>query len=318
MIFTKVLCRSVLCLYLSACLSYVCSGSEPIIGEMDVREQIVKILFSKGLHTGFNKSTNLWIGIGTAIKRVETPDKNRKFFKDISNLHKVAFLNAKRDCLKRLGIKFSAKSESRISENNASFRKEFKELSTAIAQGVISQGDVLCVREAWNKNEYAIAVAVGWQGQESGKRYCHVIDESKGGRCLYDRWLKSVNMGSLTGFRRFTDDNGNLYIVGIGITDIQGLSGSELKYALKSSRLNAIQNLSFAMYSDVVIQEVLEKFMVEDGELGIDVWERFMATVIQRCSLQVPPFDEIFNGEITHKLSARKVHITIYASKMTK
>lgn len=276
---------------------------------MDVSSRAVKTLAAKGLKCGFNSKSNIWVAIGVSVGEMN-PNAGAGFQTKRNNLHKIAYLNAQRRLVRSMGVRMSAKSEMRTSGDRNVALQELRELSEAFAQRVLCGCVVLCAEEEWRNGELSVAMAVGVSKDAKGQiatkeaNACGEMDED------WRQWLAGEKLGTLSGSRQFRDSRGRIRRVGIGLADVQGLSGETLVNALDVAQIQAVQSLAFAMYADVAIKEVLEKGMAST-EADSVAWERFSYSVIQRCSIYTPPCVEVFDGDVVCPLTGRKLHMTI-------
>lgn len=269
----------------------------------------MKALAANGLKCGFNSKSNIWVDIGVVVFEMNL-DERQHFQANRNRLHKIAYLNAQRRLVRSMGVRMSAKSEMRTSGDCNVALQEIREFSEAYAQRVLCGCRVLCVEEEWRNGELSVAMAVG-VGKDAKEQIattetnaCGEMDED------WRQWLAGENLGTLSGARQFRDSRGRIRRVGIGLADVQGLSGENLATALQLAQIQAVQSLAFAMYADVAIKEVLEKGMASTDSDSV-AWERFSYSVIQRCSIYTPPCVEVFDGDVVCPLTGRKLHMTI-------
>lgn len=282
-------------------------------GTVDVQEMVMHKLAADGLKKGYNKGKRIWIAVGEASREIGNPVSNRKFFSERNELHVLAFLAAQRQLIRNLGVTLTACSEMRITGVGQYARREVSEFSKACANGYLSVCSVVCSEETWDGNEFSVAVAVSWNHSrrmsgEPLKTEC--LDDSKARKLV-----ESLDLQKLSGANRFVDIDGRPIVLGIGCADVEGRSGRELVAAMRLSRIQAIKALAFALYSDVAATEVLEKVLVESAD-DSTVWERFSASVIRRCDSYNPPSGEVFDGDIIHRLTGRKIHMTVYGVRI--
>ena len=277
-------------------------------GAVDVQEMVVHKLAVDGLKKGYNKGRHIWIAVGEASRAIGNPASNRKFFSERNELHVLAFLAAQRQLIRNLGVTLTACSEMRVTGVGQYARREVSEFSKACAHGYLNGCSVVCSEETWDGNVFSVAVAVSWNhcrrvSGEPLKTEC--LDEDKARKLA-----ESLDLQKLSGANRFVDIDGHPIVLGIGCADVEGRSGRDLVAAMRLSRTQAIKALAFALYSDVAATEVLEKVLLESADESM-VWERFSASVIRRCASYNPPSGEVFDGDIVHRLTGRKIHMTV-------
>lgn len=127
------------------------------------------------------------------------------------------------------------------------------------------------------------------------------------------KWLQSVDKGGLSGFRCVRDDSGQRHIIGFGMADVKGLSGKRIVNALRLSRMRVVQSVAFALKSDVVMSEILEKGMIKGSGDIPSTWENFTSSVVLKCSRYIPPIEDVYDGYVKHSLTGRDIYMTVCA-----
>ena len=130
------------------------------------------------------------------------------------------------------------------------------------------------------------------------------------------KWVESVQIASVIGSRRFKDQLGKFRYVGVGAADIQGKSGMALKNAMRIAQMSAKENLSFAIYSEMVSCDMASSVLedIAAGSLRIeDAWETFDKRVIRLCKGKIVRGHEVYSSaEIVHPITGRKLFVSVY------
>ncbi len=132
-------------------------------------------------------------------------------------------------------------------------------------------------------------------------------------------WLISNKQALLTstGGRRFRDDEGNVYFIGIGAQE-KGGSASAQRKAMSMAKIEAQTQVGFALFADVKSQEVMEsKEIVRNAGTNKDSTQSLTSmaeTLSQSISdMTIQGASEVYNHSGIHPLTGNEIYISVYA-----
>jgi hypothetical protein len=126
-----------------------------------------------------------------------------------------------------------------------------------------------------------------------------------------DAWLTT------TGGRRFRDNNGDIYYLGVGSEEI-GNSASADRRAISSAKIKAQAQVAFALFADVETQERLErKEQIRNGGQSKDFTQSVesMSEELSQSfkNLQLQGASQVFQTRGIHPLSGKKIYVSVFA-----
>jgi len=264
-------------------------------------------------------------------------------FKDRAN----AFFDA---AIKKLDEKYDAKNieakkrakldqiKKKVLEANAAFESASQRLKSL--EGTIKQ-EQTSVRELFSsmpifgatvveqfesynedKNEYKNCVIMMWSPKTEEIAVAMLKGENvvvpPGSESLKN-YLKSNKEAFLTttGGRRFRDDKGNVYFLGIAAQE-KGSSASSQRRAMSMAKIEAQTQLAFALYADVKSQEMMEsKEIVRNAGLDKDITQSLTSlseTLSQSIkNMQIQGASEVYSTTGVHPLSGKEIFVSVYA-----
>ena len=120
-----------------------------------------------------------------------------------------------------------------------------------------------------------------------------------------------------TGGRRFRDDKGNVYFIGIGAQE-KGSSASSQRRAMSMAKIEAQTQLAFALYADVKSQEMMEsKEIVRNAGLDKDATQS-LTSLSEHLSQSIKNMDiqgssEVYSTSGINPLSGKEIIVSVYA-----
>nr|WP_294565904.1 hypothetical protein [uncultured Rhodopila sp.] len=113
--------------------------------------------------------------------------------------------------------------------------------------------------ESYINGEYQIALEMKWS--KKNEKIARAIlkgevakDDPVPGRSLAD-WLTKLNKGAMVGSRTFTDENGDIWFIGVGSYPTDG-GGVRMTRAKLTASLSADRSLMFALLADAASNQV--------------------------------------------------------------
>lgn len=308
----KVSCRY-LCLFLLAVLSsWTCLA--------DAESIVMEQLKTAGLDVGYDETKQRFVVIGTAERKL--PDLSRALFDKARNdLGKIAALNARRELMYMLDIRVKAKDTVKTTVKAGMTVNEIRSVIEHFSKVKLSGCKVLCSAESYDKSTgtYQVALAIGWSQKvfidaekTSNSEWRSVDDDDR-----YEAWCKKNDLSTMIGSRDFTDTDGVRRYVGIGVTDVDGLTGKPLVMAMKKAVAKAKENLIFSLSVDAAAHDAAQR-MVRETSDGVtesrQLWEKFENMVFATYSGAFVNRNqrEVYSAIVTNPITGRKMQVSVY------
>ena len=175
--------------------------------------------------------------------------------------------------------------------------------------------------ESWNEKDeqYRIALVVLWSSKMERCTRAFISGEDfqvPPGSTTIREWINSQNWATASGGRRFRDNNGNVYFVGIAASPV-GKSSSSEKRARGVSEQMAKKEVAMSIFSDVSSNKMADQIMeTRSGGSGKDssvAAETFAATLQQQIKdRQVNGLQKLYGKKVVHPISQQYIYVTIY------
>ena len=164
-----------------------------------------------------------------------------------------------------------------------------------------------------------MALAIGWSQKvfidaekTSNSEWRSVDDDDR-----YEAWCKRNDLSTMIGSRDFTDTDGVRRYVGIGVTDVDGLTGKPLVMAMKKAVAKAKENLIFSLSVDAAAHDAAQR-MVRETSDGVtesrQLWEKFENMVFATYSGAFVNRNqrEVYSAIVTNPITGRKMQVSVY------
>lgn len=175
--------------------------------------------------------------------------------------------------------------------------------------------------ESWDEDseQYKVSLVVVWSAKNekaarafiSGEEY-KVKPQSK----TIKEWIRQNDWTTSTGGRKFVDNRGVTYFIGIAASPV-GKSSSSEKKARGVSELNAKKEVAMSLFADVASKKTAEQMMQTrnggDGKDSSAAAESFSSTLSQSIeNRQINGLQKFYGRKLTHPISNQKIFVTIY------
>lgn len=175
--------------------------------------------------------------------------------------------------------------------------------------------------ESWNEEEeqYEVALVVLWSSKMERLARAFITGEKfpiPPGEKTVGEWIDSQNWSSSTGGRRFRDNTGNVYFIGIGTSAI-GSSSSSRRRAMGVAEMMAKKEVAMSIFADVDSHKNASQLMeVRSGGASKDsshAAETFASELQQSIeNRQIHGLQELYGKELVHPISNQKIYVSIY------
>ncbi len=292
------------------------AAEKPYTAEAIVR----KSLMDRGIEIGIDTEKERYVFVGSCERDISDPLSEKNFLLIRAECAKIAELHAKSEIMQARQTTISASVSTGVQSCGNVTRKYTASIFKAVAADRQSGATVLTSAESWDGKRFQVAVAVGWSKklEEAGMRLQSatlptgdsVEDDEE-----WKKWADSVNLPMALGSRQFKDSQGRRRYVGIGVSDITGKSGVQLKEAMNLAKMAAKENLAFALYSESVSHRVAESIVqeIDAGDLSEeDAWETFTSRVMRTCKGKILRGHEVYCTEAIYPLTGSTIYISVY------
>ena len=176
--------------------------------------------------------------------------------------------------------------------------------------------------ESWDENreQYKVAMVTTWSAQQeemiramaSGAEY----SVPPGQQSMMD-YIAGQDWSTATGGRKFRDNQGNFYILGVGSSPVGNSSSSEQR-ARRSAESRARASVATTLYSDVEAQTRAEQAMMTmsggDGR-DVSIAAESIALEMEQSfeNRSVPGISRRFGRRLTHPLSGQDIYVSVYS-----
>ncbi len=176
--------------------------------------------------------------------------------------------------------------------------------------------------ESWDpdRQQYKVAMITIWSPKQEEMVRAMITGEAKTapqGRQSLIEYLNGQDWSTATGGRKFRDNQGNFYILGVAASPVGSSSSSERK-ARGVAELMARKEVATALYADVASQQKAEQAMATmSGGAGKDVSvaaESFSSELAQSIENRaVQGLSRRFGRRVTHPISGQDIYVSIYS-----
>jgi len=277
---------------------------------------------NSGLRIGYDKGAKRFVEIGVAEAVARDPSGEVLVDKLRNDLGNVAILNAKRNLMHKLTLEASGSDNVISVVDDEQFSLELKSVMRMFSQSKLMGCKVISSAESWDAaaGKYQVAVALGWSEKSAALMPRAIslddVDVTKNDPddLEWKRWVGSNDLRTMIGSRSFRDSNGAMRFVGLGFSNVEGLTGLKLKLAMRKASMRAIANLAYSLYADTVASEVATRYLKEfDSGDGHNLsWATFTSEIGIRCKDYAIRGHEVCGSMVVHPISGTKVYISAY------
>lgn len=174
------------------------------------------------------------------------------------------------------------------------------------------------VTEKNGRYEYQIAILYSWSGEMQRAAGQILKGESikfKPGKKSIKQWIADkVKSGALSqwcGPRRYIDDKGNMWFLGISCAP------ADDEDAREPAELEASAEVMFALYADASSAKTLNKLMREkvgaNGEKETSIFKDYSKTQSEKFeNIKIAGNSELYSGELRHAPSGLDLRVIVY------
>jgi hypothetical protein len=172
--------------------------------------------------------------------------------------------------------------------------------------------------ESWNEEDgYEIALLVMWS--KSTEKMVRSMMSLEGGdtkktpgRMSVKNWVKSQNWATITGGRRFKDDKGNGWFIGVDARALGKTSVSKSK-ARGVAEMGAKKEVAMALFADMESSKISETMMVENTDGSSEAFDsmtkKIQANIRNRS---ISGLQKIYGRKVVHPISGQKIYVAVY------
>jgi len=172
--------------------------------------------------------------------------------------------------------------------------------------------------ESWSEDDgYEIALLVMWS--KSTEKMVRSMMSLEGGdtkktpgRMSVKNWVKSQNWATITGGRRFKDDKGNGWFIGVDARALGKTSVSKSK-ARGVAEMGAKKEVAMALFADMESSKVTESMMVENADGSSEAFDsmskKIQANIRNRS---ISGLQKIYGRKVVHPISGQKIYVAVY------
>ncbi|WP_154655383.1 hypothetical protein [Maridesulfovibrio hydrothermalis] len=182
-------------------------------------------------------------------------------------------------------------------------------------------GTVLAQFEEWNSEDekFRTAIIMMWSKKMETIVRKYISGEKMTvppGKMSIAEYINNNDWSSSTGGRRFRDNEGNVYFIGIGAAAV-GSSASSEKRARGIASANAKKEVATAIFADVSSHKKAEQMMESyNGGTGKDTSiaaESFASELSQSMkNRNITGMQRFYSRKIKHPISGQTIYVSIY------
>ena len=194
-------------------------------------------------------------------------------------------------------------------------------LSTETTASMLSKmpllgATVLTQAESWDPEtkQYSVAVAIVWSFKlQSNVAKIGVGDFShvgKPGKYSKKAWVKAQDLSSMIGTRRFVDNEGQNYFVGIGAAELRnGVHANEDRKAAESL---ASKNVVMALIGDLVACREMKQSLKVYADQSTATKQKLADLIASKCDIQLPGCADLAKKEVKHPITGKRIYVAVY------
>ena len=175
---------------------------------------------------------------------------------------------------------------------------------------------VLTQAESWDPGtkQYSVAVAIVWspklQACAAKIGTGDFTAAGKPGKFTKLDWVKAQDWRSMIGTRRFTDNKGNNYFVGIGAAEpgygVQANGKSMIAETL------ARKNVAMALIGDLVTQRVMKQNLKVYADQSTATKPKIVDAIASKVDLHLKGCMSLAKKEFKHPITGKRIYVAAY------
>ena len=175
---------------------------------------------------------------------------------------------------------------------------------------------VLTQAESWDPGtkQYSVALAIVWSPKlQASATKIGTGDFSvtgKPGKFTKSDWVKAQDWSSMIGTRRFTDNKGNNYFVGIGAVDPGYGVQANAKRMLAETL--ARKNVAMALVGDLVAQREIKQNLKVFADQSVATKQKIVDTISAKVDLHLKGCMSLVKKEVKHPITGKRIYVCAY------
>ena len=175
---------------------------------------------------------------------------------------------------------------------------------------------VLTQAESWDPGtkQYSVAVAIVWSPKlQACAAKIGTGDFSaagKPGKYTKLDWVKAQDWRSMIGTRRFTDNKGNNYFVGIGAVDPgYGVQANGKRMLAETL---ARKNVAIALIGDLVTQREMKQNLKVYADQSTATKQKIVDAIASKVDLHLKGCMSLAKKEVKHPITGKRIYVAAY------
>ena len=175
---------------------------------------------------------------------------------------------------------------------------------------------VLTQAESWDPGtkQYSVAVAIVWspklQACAAKIGTGDFTAAGKPGKFSKLDWVKAQDWSSMIGTRRFTDNKGNNYFVGIGAVDPgYGVQANAKRMIAETL---ARKNVAMALVGDIVAQREMKQNLKVFADQTTATKQKIVDTISSKVDLHLKGCMSLAKKEVKHPITGKRIYVCAY------
>lgn len=175
--------------------------------------------------------------------------------------------------------------------------------------------------ESWDADseQYKVALLVMWSKSTEKMARAMITGEKiviPPGPVTLQTWLNNQNWATMTGSRRFRDERGDGWFIGVDARPIGSSSSSE-RQARGLAEMSAKKEVAMSLFADMESKKRAETVMIErtdaqrqDASQALGSYAASLRSSIQNRSIS--GLQKLYAKKVTHPISGQKIYIAVY------
>lgn len=175
--------------------------------------------------------------------------------------------------------------------------------------------------ESWDdqSEQYKVALLVMWSKSSEKMARSMITGEAlviPPGPETLQAWLQKQDWATITGGRRFRDEKGDGWFIGVDARPV-GASSSAERQARGLAEMSAKKEVAMSLYSDMESKKQAQTVLIEKtNKQGQDISEAAGSfTAHMRASLNnrsISGLQKLYGKKVTHPVSGQQIYVAVY------
>lgn len=302
------------------------ANKNPFVVKNKTASQLAnEFLANAGVNEGWNNNdNNFYISKASSYFVINNLD-NKNFLNIRAIKAFEANLTAKSDIISFIKTSLTSKdsiktqtSESNVKEENKSSQQNTSLIKTFSSMPLTGAFQIAHF-ESFIDGQYEITVILMWSQKHEKRVYALLNGENislEPSTTSLKDYIKNTNWASVVGGRKFIDDKGNFYLVGVGSTPINGKNSAQMKTSKGKSELIALKEIGITLKGDIELnrlaKEKLSEVTNKDGSSTNETSSSFAESLYQRLEgLKITGTSKRYSDVLKHPLSGQEMYVTV-------